>query len=318
MTTRPEGLKSMAMETGETLVSVTNHARSLTAPEVPAPFNTTLGRGHRHARLNAQWLCSTFLAMVLDDPKNAARRVPACGNLPFGNTHSSERLERYEWDARDQSRFHKRTIVDYSGGTLAEVFGTTLFEVLVNLVESVAENWDGPIHQLLRKEFTLTISLTEPVWAEMRMFVKHDGNEQTTRIYTKFGNRNTEPSSQAAVPRLAVIETRHIEMLAKLYAGTLRHEGALPPSETAPASTTAGAETENAGSLPQEPAPSDRQLSEHVTSDGDKHTQANGPDKPGSKSSVCLSSSAKFRRVGSATHTWRRPHGLEPHHHAPA
>lgn len=321
MTKRPEAMEDMAAQTGGTLVWVANHVRSMAASEVPAPYNTTLGRGHRHARLRAEWLSSTFLAMVLDDPKNAARRVPTCGNLPFKDTKFREEHETVRVDIQNEVRFHKEKVIDYSSGSLADQLGKTLFEVLVNLVESVAMDWDGGIHRVLRKGFKLTISLTEPAWAEMKMFIQQDDDETISRIHAEFGIKNTVPSTQAAISRQAIVEIEHIEMLAKLYAGTLRHEGASfssAPPETTPASTNAGVETESAGSLAGEPAPPDCQSFAHATDDSSTHTQTNGVNNRGSNPGVCVSSSGKSVRAGSATSNRRRQHALKPHHHAPA
>jgi hypothetical protein len=321
VTKRPEAMENMAAQTGGTLVWVANHVRSMAASEVPALYNTTLGRGHRHARLRAAWLCSTFLAMVLDDPKNAARRVPTCGNLPLKDTWSAEEHETVRYDLQSQTGSYKEKIIDYSSGSFSDGLGKTLFEVLVNLVESVAMEWDGSVHQLLRKEFRLTISLTEPAWAEMKMFFKQEDNGTVIRIHAEFGTQNTTSSTQAAISRQAIIEIKHIEMLAKLYAGTLTHKGtsfSSTPSETTLAPANAGVETENAGSLAGEPAPSDCQLSALATSDDDTPSQANGLDNRGSNPGVCVSSSGKSVRAGSATSNRRRQHAIEAHHHGSA
>ncbi len=61
MATRVPGLQFIAEVTGEAFVTVENCSRVMTAAQVPAPYNTSIGRGNRQAHLSAEWLCSTFL-----------------------------------------------------------------------------------------------------------------------------------------------------------------------------------------------------------------------------------------------------------------
>ncbi len=321
MTTRPEWLKALALGTGDSLVTVTNHVRSVTSPEVPAPYNTTLGRGHRHIHQKAEWACSTFLAMMLNDPKNAAWRVPACGNLrtcsPF---LVKSRIHPADLSPLASLTSVEETTVEFSV-PMEPWLGDTLFEVLVKLVSTVAIDWNGPTHRDLRNGFSLTIGLSGPIWANMVLFRNRDENYAVSSFHVGFEvpDSKIEISAVTPIQRQAVIHVQHIEMLALLYANTLRHEGALPPStasQTAPASTTAGTETGNAGSLPQEPAPSDCQLSALATSDDDTHIRANGVDNRGSKTGVCVSSSGKRVRAGAATTNRRRQHAFTSHHHA--
>ena len=251
----------MALATGEQLVSVTNHARSMTSPEVHAPYNTTLGRGHRHARLRAEWLCSTFLATVLNDPKNAAWRVPACGDLRVWNPRLVKKRQQVDGNALDSFASSLETTFETSAPSIEPWLGDTVFEVLVKLVSVVAVDWSGPMHQDLREGFSLTISLGKSMWAEMKLFYERheDGSVSWLRVPFHAANSEIEISAVTPVLRQAVIQVQHIQMLASLYAGTLKHEGVLPlstPFETAPVLANTGAETENAGSLPGESAPS--------------------------------------------------------------
>ena len=290
MTTRPEGLKLLAGGTRETLVAVTNHARSMTAPEVPAPYNTTLGRGHRHVRLRAEWLCSTFLAMVLDDPKNAAWQVPACGDLPVVDRRLVKHHSQTEGNALNRLGPTVDTTSEVQAFSIEPWIGSNLFKVLVNIVSTVALDWGGPVHRKLRRGFNVTISPGMWMYAEIREF--YDFSEDGSMTWRRISFQAPidpdivlEDSAVTPIRRQAIIQREHIELLAMLYAETLKYEGAqllATPSETAPAPADADAETENAGSPGRDPAPSDCQLSELVT-DGDKHTQANGPCKPGSK-----------------------------------
>lgn len=316
----------MALGTGEPLVSVMNHARSLTDPKVPAPYNTTLGRGRRHARLKAEWLCSTFLAMVLNDPKNAAWQVPACGNLFISNPRLVKHHLQTEGNALNFFGPTTETTFETPASSIEPWTGKTLFEILVSIVSSVASDWGGSVHRQLRLGFSVTVGAGRWMYADMREFREVHADGSISWRLMHFMTPLTpdtviEKSAVTPISRQAVILLEHMEILALLYADTLRHEGILPPltsSETVPASTTAGTETENAGSLPQEPAPSDCQLSVLATSDDDTHIQANGLDNRGSSLSVCVSSSGKGVRAGAATTNRRRQHALASDHHASA
>jgi len=112
------------------------------------------------------------------------------------------------------------------------------------------------------------------------------------------------------------LEFAHFELAAELWADSLKHGAVYTPSLSDPSED--GSETKNAGSLPGEPAPSDCQSFAHATDDSSTHTQTNGVNNRGSNPGVCVSSSGKSVRAGSATSNRRRQHALEPHHHAPA
>ena len=311
----------MAAGMGETLVTVTNHARSMTAPEVPAPYNTALGRGHRHARLRAEWLCTTFLAMVLNDPKNAAWQVPACGNLPIFNPRLVKHHLQTEGNALNFLGPTTETTFDIPAPSLEPWADKTLFEVLVSIVSSVALDWGGSMHRQLRHGFSVTVNAAPWLYADMREFFEgHADGSMTWRLTTFMTppapGAVIEKSAINPIPRQAVILLQHIEILAMLYADTLRHEGVLPPltpSKTAPAPANAGTETKNASSLPGEPAPFDCQPTTPATTSDDDgtHTRTNGLHKPGSNACVCLSSSA-------STRTRRRHHAFASHHHTSA
>ncbi len=329
MTTRVEGLESMALNTSETFVTVENYARVMTAPQVPAPYNTTLGRGKRYARLQAEWLCSTFLAQLLGDPKNAAERVPVCGDSPLYETRLVWRQTKVDGNALDFSAPWTQVSFDKAAPSTEAWLGGTVFETLVKLVTTVAIDWNGPLHKDLHAGFKLTISTGKAFRAELELFHERDVDGGTWWISSRYAQKRSPtevgktPSLSSITPiqRQAVIEVEHIQMLAALYNRTLKYEGSLPlaaPSNTAPAPADAGAETKNAGSLPGEPAPSDCQSFDHATNDSNMHTQTNGLDNRGSNPGVCVSSSGKRVRAGSATSNRRRQHALEPHHHASA
>ena len=329
MTTRVEGLEFMARFTGETFVALENHARTMTSPKVPAPYNTALGRGKRHARLHAEWLCSTFLAQILGDPKNAAERVPACGDSRLYETRLAWRQTKVDGNTLDFTAPKTTVSFDKTAPSTEAWLGKTVFQTLVKLVTTVATNWDGPTHQDLRAGFKLTISIGKIFWADLELLNGRTADDGSWWIVSKYMQVRSpvetvadhSPSIITPIQRQAVIGVQHIQMLAVLYAGTLKHEGILPvavPFETAPATTNAGVETKNAGSLPGEPAPSDCQLSVLATDDDDTSIQANGLDNRGYKPGVCVSSSGKSVRAGSVTSNRRRQHALTPHHHATA
>ena len=325
MTTRPEALKFMALVTTDTVVTVENHARSLTVPQVPAPFNTSLGRGNRHVHLKSDWLCSTFLAQVLNDPKNAAEQVPACANLRLWTTRFVERQETVYGNLLNALAPCLATNFETAAPSVKTWLGGTLFELLRRLVETVAIDWDGPLHKDLRAGFELTVTLGSYPWAEMELFYDHREDGSTRWIRTVYAPQNTDTDISLLTPirRQAVIQVKHVEMLARLYADTLKHESvllAVTPFNLAPAPADADAGTKNAGSLPGEPAPSDCQPSACTTDDtaNSTHPKTDGLDNRGSNPGVCVSSSGKRVRAGSATSNRRRHHAPAPHHHASA
>ncbi len=329
MTTRVEGLEFMALVTGETFVTVENYARVMTAPQVPAPYNTTLGRGNRYARLKAEWLCSTFLAQVLGDPKNAAERVPASGDARLYETRLVWRQTKVDGNALNFMAPRTEIRFDKAAPSTEAWLGGTVFETLIKLVTVVACDWNGPLHKDLHAGFKLTINTGKAFWAELELFYERAADGGSWWISSKYAQERSlievdaalSPSSITPIQRQAVIGVEHIQMLAALYAGTLKHEGVLPlaaPSDTAPAPAEADAETKNAGSLPGGPAPSECQSSTDAADDSNTQPRTNGLDNRGYKPGVCVSSSGKSVRAGSATSNRRRQHALAPYHHAPA
>ena len=329
MTTRVEGLEFMALVTGETFVTVENYARVMTAVQVPAPYNTTLGRGRRYARLSVEWLCSTFLAQMLGDPKNAAERVPMCGDSHLYETRLIWRQTKVDGNLLDFTAPRTEISFEKAAPSTEAWLGGTVFKTLVKLVTSVAYDWNGPLHKDLHAGFKLTISTGKVFWAELELLHEKATDGGNWWISSRYAQERTpaevaavlSPSSITPIQRQAVIGVEHIQMLAALYAGTLKHESVLlpvTPFSLAPAPAGADAETKNAGSLPGEPAPSDCQSFAHATDDSSMHTQTNGVNNRGSNPGVCVSSSGKRVRAGSATNNRRRQHALAPYHHAPA
>ena len=84
MVTRPDALAAISKATGESLISVTHCSRVMTNKDIALPYNTSIGRGNRHTHVSVDWLCSTFLAVVIASPKNAATQVPKIGNILVG------------------------------------------------------------------------------------------------------------------------------------------------------------------------------------------------------------------------------------------
>jgi hypothetical protein len=112
------------------------------------------------------------------------------------------------------------------------------------------------------------------------------------------------------------LEFAHFELAAELWADSLKHGAVYTPSLLDSADDEP--ENENASSLAGEPAPSDCQSFAHATDDSNMHTQTNGVNNRGSNPGVCVSSSGKSVRAGSATPTRRRHNAFAPHHHASA
>lgn len=216
---------------------------------------------------------------------------------------------------------------DRPGPSTEAWLGGTVFKTLVKLVTTVAIDWNGPTHRDLQAGFKLTISTGKAFWAELELLDEKTADGGSWWISSKYAQErsladlaaDTLPSSTVPIQRQAVIGVEHIQMLATLYARTLKHEGSLPlaaPSETAPVPADTGAETKNADSLPGEPASFDCQPSHHATDDSSTPVRTSGLDNRRYNSGVCVSSSGKVVRTGAATAHRRRQHAFAPHHHA--
>ena len=150
MTTRLPGLDHMASRTGVSLVTMSNHAYSMTDPRIPAPFNTKLGRGHRQVHLKAEWLCSTILAAAINDPKNAFWQVPACGLLLGSSARIvqeySQELSDVGEDPANPQIPTQKTTWELSVEHKDRRTGYTLFHVIVDLATVLATEWEGVRH----------------------------------------------------------------------------------------------------------------------------------------------------------------------------
>ncbi len=254
MATRVPGLRYIAEVTGESVVTVENCGRVMSATQVPAPYNTRIGRGNRHAHLSVEWLCSTFLALVLADPKNAPARVPAIGNLRLGQTLAVNRQKDTAANAllAAAPKLDRTFTMDTSSPKEwlgKEWLGETVFDLLVNLTKDLAVNRDGPTHQELRKKFALTIGLGSRLSAELEVW-DYDGNDGTEWSlccsYDCPSDRRSPAPSTSTVPiaRNAVIELRHIQMLASMFADTLKHMAAIEAPLVQPLALDTAADAE--------------------------------------------------------------------------
>ena len=234
MATRVPGLKFIAERTGEALVTVENCSRVMTAAQVPAPYNTSIGRGNRHAHLSAEWLCSTFLALVLADPKNAPVRVPAIGNLPMRQTLAVNRRRDSTHNRLSPGSPNLETIFTVGTVSPKKWLGETVFDLLVKLTTTLAIDWNGPTHLDLRKKFNLTIGIERFLSAEMELWDRddEDGSEWWIRssYHHPLGIAAYATVDTVPIARQAVIEVRHIEMLATMYHDTLKNEATVQAS----------------------------------------------------------------------------------------
>jgi len=194
---------------------------------------------------------------------------------------------------------------------------------LDNLIDVLAR--PSELAREVRQAFTGSFRVKLIVGEALEAIVEDTATGRKCRYDAK--NRHTIDGGQTfrfqgrewqVVPlqRVATLEFAHFELAAKLWADSLKHGAVYEPSLLD--SSRDGPETENAGSPGREPAPSDCRLSALATSDDDTRTQANGLDNRASSLGVCVSSSGKSVRAGSATSNRRRQHALTPHHHAPA
>lgn len=257
MATRVPGLQFIAERTGEALVTVENCSRVMTAAQVPTPYNTSIGRGIRQAHLSAEWLCSTFLALVLADPKNAPVQVPAIGNLRMRQTWSVNRRVTVRGNALDPAAPRLEELFETGAPSPKAWLGETVFDLLVKLTETLALDWGGPTHQDLLKRFSLTIKLGRTLSAEMELWDRDDNGEEWW-IRSSYWRSDTLDYATTPIARQAVVEVKHIEMLATMYADTLKHAGAIqaPPMQSLALDSTAGAEsspTNENGPLPGGP-----------------------------------------------------------------
>ncbi len=176
-----------------------------------------------------------------------------------------------------------------------------------------------------QEDFRVSLVVGEALMATVAAPVKEAGMVQVDQYdakgpHTSAGGQTFlfQGKKREVVPllRWVHLEFAHFELAAELWADSLKHGAVYTPSLSDPSED--GSETKNAGSLAGEPAPSDCQSFAHATDDSSTHTQTNGVNNRGSNPGVCVSSSGKSVRAGSATSNRRRRHALEPHHHAPA
>lgn len=223
MAKRFEAIDFMALTLVRTVEAVLNTARVL--KNAPAPYGTSIGRG-RDSEVLAEWTNSVFLGLSTDDTKNAAIKVPELGNLQL--------------DFKASSLLHRNTEVhgnqlDFSAPSteivteLPEIvhegnLRKTLFETLNGFTREVGCNWNGPLHKALKSKFELTLNSGSVPYAEIVLSTSEETGAKWLMRGVYFSGATHEPARlwQNPIKRQSVINVRHIEMLAILYADTMR------------------------------------------------------------------------------------------------
>ncbi len=322
MTTRSEGIREIEREMGLSSVALLNFIRFLTHSDVPAPFNLALGRGYRNARLMAEWLVSLLLAIALDNPTNAAWQVPACGNL---RVVKSRIVREYSKTIAEAGNWHTSLkeeafdVPEFLAHRFIEWEGQSLLVSIVDMAKHLAEHWGDEVHERFRAGFSLTINLGTSMSAEMMQCLAPDEDGMTLWCRTLFLAQDSETKVSTANPvrRQAVINLQHIEMLARLYAGTLAHEK--PSSSHTPALPGAGADEITSDTAKAAPVARPGGPVDAPTPNTRKKRTLNKAQSASSFPTLIVRKGERVRRVGSsAFNLENRHHGLEPHHHASA
>ncbi len=239
MATRPTSLDLFAATTGDTLVSWQHFGRMMT--KAPGRYNTSLGRGHRDVPVNVAWLASTFLAGVIGDPKNAAVEVPRYGDLRLSSSWEEARQAIQEGNALNflapnhttVNRFPLYTPVLPSDGGKIGVF----FDDIISDINYVAHRWSSEHHSSIDQGYEAEISLGIHPWVKVSVPHKRDKSDTGVqwwlqRVYTApltSSNDVTSRTRHSPIQRRAVITGKHITMLARLWADTLKRLDVLAP-----------------------------------------------------------------------------------------
>ncbi len=224
MAMRVPALQQFATTTDESLVTWEHTARMMHL--APGKYSTALGRGVRQLEMKAEWLASTFLAGVINDPKNAAVKVPFYGDSRV----SSSRIETREKEhGLTRITVHNVPFEDGEDG-----IGETFFEALLDEMLYISNHWNDDIHIRMHRSFRAELHLSNNPRAEVSFLHEIERNKENWihRTYAPVTSLESTAKlpSEATSPigRIAVISGQHLTLLAML----LKNQGHSVPSLT--------------------------------------------------------------------------------------
>ena len=225
MVMRVPALTTMAEATGKSPVAFHHHDRTLKTAS--PPYCTAMGRGHRAVHVPSRYTVPVFLAAVIDDPMNAAVKVPALGELRLSRITATRRQVIQESDGVSYSAPKIVQTEEIPGATINALPDESFFDRLVSIVNGLAEGSTEEDIQLVRNGFEVTITHEPFFMAEMKvLYTKCEDAEWW--LHYHYWPTSTEPFVDtfpaAFIQRSAVINLSHMTMLAELYADTLRHQ----------------------------------------------------------------------------------------------
>ena len=246
MAMRVPALQHFATDTGESLVTWEHTARMMNP--APGKYSTALGRGIRQLEMKAEWLASTFLAGIINDPKNAAVKVPFYGDSRV----SSSRIETREKEhGLTRITVHNVLFEDGEDG-----IGETFFEALLDEMLYISNHWNDNIHTRMHRSFRAEVHLSNNPRVEVSFLHETKGNKEewihrTYAPVTSLESAAKHPSeAMSPIERIAVISGQHLTMLAMLLKN---QEHSVPSLALDDAADADASPTNENGALPGAP-----------------------------------------------------------------
>jgi len=228
MATRGPALEFLAEFTGESRVTWEHHARMVN--DAPGRFSTALGRGVRHMDMTAEWLVSTLLSGVIGDPKNAAVKVPLYGNLKLIQSRFEIREAKIVSYQPLPIYVERNKIMGGTLGTKAEHEDWTFFDALLDVLNSVLQQWNDEFHKHVHYSFKAEIYLGGPALVKTSQLHCKKGRKETWLVHSyAFAAPQAEsaetkkidvPAPLAPMQHVALITGHHITMLARILGAT--------------------------------------------------------------------------------------------------
>lgn len=231
MATRPEVLQWEADFLGESFVTLENHARSMNS--APGRLSTVIGRGNRNVDQDPDYILSVYLAALINEPKNAAIKVPKLADLKQTSVQTLQYSVRFE------------STIDLPPETINKLFSDkiteekrfvispykrlphTLFDFLHLLIKEAGEWQAGTGDQTcpVPDGFNIKVTLGNSPQAEVsfRTSPQTDAGSYERVEYFYRDVNDSEDSDTILFPfkRMVEISRAHILLLGKIYADTL-------------------------------------------------------------------------------------------------
>ena len=224
MTMRVPALQHLSAATGESLVAWEHTARMMNP--APGRYSTALGRGIRQADMTAEWLLSTFLAGAIGDPKNAAAKVPLFGDMQLVRERFETRETEYEDNALFSDSGERTVIMNIQYDPAGDRIGETLFDALLDEVQTIALFWNDESHKRIHRGFKAELHLGGHAFAKTSLLLKREGSKTTWihRTYAPSSQNHNQSDLEEAVAseppsplqRIALITGQHLTLLAML------------------------------------------------------------------------------------------------------